>query len=116
MYSPVFDEQRYCGACSRWFHATCLGEPEGERDTLGPLGYRLKTSPIVRGWNGVDKDLAKDWMTVGTYKRVETVKRNYDNNLNQNWEDVLGIDFINYSTTTPSLLSQYSCPDCKQII
>lgn len=116
MYSPVLDEQRYCGECSKWFHTGCLGEPLSERDTRGPLGYVLKTLPVVRGWKGVGEEKAKDWMTVGTYKRVETVRRSYDENRSQDWEGVLGKEYIDYSTTTASLLLNYSCPKCQHII
>jgi hypothetical protein len=106
------DQQRYCRGCSKWFHTTCLGEPQSARDTKGPLGHILKTLPVVRGWKGVEADNVKDWMTVGSFKRVERAIQKPS----QNWEDDLGKDYIEYSTTDSSLLSKYSCPHCQQAI
>jgi len=95
-----------------WFHLSCLPEAEEKRTVCGPLGRQLIASPIVRGW---ESSSPESWMTVGCGRLVEKAKSLYKEGSSQDWGDLLGQEFISFSTT-PSFLNSYSCPLCQTLI
>jgi hypothetical protein len=110
----MLDEQRYCVECSKWFDVDCL--PEGEdmrRNISGPLGQLLTKLPIVRG--GLS-DPPADWMTVGSRRLVEKAKSLYKDGSLHDWGDLLGEEFVTFSTTNASMSYCYSCPSCDGVL
>ena len=96
-----------------WFHIRCLGEAAGKRSVCGPLGTQLRSLPIVRGWTRLP---AENWMTVGSGRLLQKVKSSYKEEISQDWGDLIGERFVEYSTTALSLLYTYSCPTCKELV
>ena len=55
-------------------------------------------------------------MTVGSGRLVQKAKEVYREGVSQDWGDILGKRFINFSTASLSVQKSYICPDCKNVI
>ena len=79
----------------------------------------LMKVPILRGWDG-NPDDAKDWMTVGSGRKLEAAKSNENRiaatNVDveeewKNWSSILSKEFIHYVRSTR--FCKYLCPQCN---
>ena len=90
----------------------CLGEAKGKSKVCGPLGAQLMALPVIRGWMCSPP---QNWMTVGSGRLIKKIKSVYKKDTSQDWRDILGEEFISFSSTSP-LLYPYSCPVCEELI
>jgi hypothetical protein len=111
VYSPVLDIQRYCMACHKWFHVSCLGEPVRTNRMCGPLALQLSNAPIARGWM---KTPPSDWMIVGSGRIVRKVLAMSQVKGSHDWEQIVGSSFLSYLKDSPPEF--FACPTCSNEI
>ena len=112
IYSPYLDLQRYCGQCMEWFHASCatLIEPEGPPDSTKSERERMRSVPIMRGWDGAGEGMA--WETVGNWRRLMKF-RAWDgkSEMEAEWQTKLGQAFVVHVLSKTWAI--YQCPQCS---
>jgi hypothetical protein len=108
------DSQRYCEACSTWYHISCLDEDEKGKRVYGPLRLQFSNLTIARGWTSSP---AANWMTVGTGRLVKKAREISQTSTSHDWEKELGHDFFSFvADTSNPVFPSYSCPHCAGLI
>lgn len=96
-----------------------IGRPKPLKGA-SPAEHLLKV-PILRGWDG--KPEAEAWMTVGSGRKLEAVKRRQGQLPEMSgeveeawaqWEDLLSKEYVQYARGTHFI--RFLCPHCSSHI